>query len=767
MISFDDTLQIVSLELFDAAFPVSRENEDEVRQRFMTLFAHDEGRHRGGSAEVRKVTNVLGETFALKRLRLTETQDEPEPPSTPVRKELRHSISGSNSGTSSTPDYVTAGHMAAFFEEYRIHLALSHLRGFPQLYGFGIAQGSPVIVMEWVKGTTLREALRERKSTEGDLLPLYVVSYLGSAVVELLQRACELDERFVHRDLSPRNIMLRTDHASAADQLSTGEFDLCLVDFGSATLHDPSSESPDFTAGTDIWRLGTPSYAPPEMLSADIALPANVRQSHTIDVYALCSVLYELYGGRQPFDLGPHDDRSPYRIKTEDKPALLTPREPDGGALALIIQTGLSIQQDDRPTLGQLAAALENWRGLPTQRSIGSLKGTKPADADYWQPDFARRTLTRRGLIAGTLVGCSALASLGIVLRKQIASRAGRLDPTRYVRADATYEGPPLYKVYDREFRAWALATDAGEIVCRPSSKRELGPLREGMFALYDDISQRWGFAVPAGDGGAAWKLLPAFAQVGIFSQGLAAAQDPSSKLWGYIDAEGTWEVPARFAAAGAFSCGAARVQDVDSLLWGAVDEQGGWLLRPTFRTLGTRAEDGFAIAEDTRGWGIVDADGSWTGATRLALLRRYRCELAPAYDTESELWGFVGADGSWAIEPRFAEARPFFPAEASGTAEALAAVQDATSKLWGFVGRDGEPHARKAPAYWKLGDLYDGLAPAQASDEDDVVVFDDDDPDGGATEAALRYGYVDAEGNWHLKQLTELTDTAIGPAEI
>ena len=807
MDGFSEDIRIVTLELFDAAFPVAPDEEERTKQRFMTLFQHEEGSRRGGGSSVHMVTNLFGETFALKRyhvLGLSGEQAQNSARSLSKKKSLRKSggladvdgvflnaggsFSGANgmlSGNSgsATPYYVTQGHVAVLYEEYRIHMAVANLRGFPKLYGFGLCDGDPVIVMEWVEGVSLSDYMKSQVDVDaGELLPLQTVADFGIAVLTTLSRAAELEDHFVHRDISPRNVIIRTDRTSARDQFSSGQFDLCLIDFGSSSLNPVDEEDASFTLMKDIWRMGTPSYAPPEMLTSDVVLPQGWRQSETIDTYALCSVLYELYGGHAPYRFKKGDGVSPYRLKTEQAPRALVPREPDGGALANIIATGLSAQQPDRPTVAQLKAALENWKRLPAQKSIGQLRGSRPVDSSFWQPGYARKAVTRRAVLSASLVAVAAIAS-GIVIARKSQAPADTFDPSRYTRAEKRYVGAPLYKAFDGDHPGWMLCARDGSIVCKPDSSRECGALRGGLVAVYDDVSQRYGYITPdESSSGYAWFILPAFAQALDFSEERAGAQSLDNKLWGFIDSAGDWAVPAQFNAVSDFTHGIASVQANDEgALWGAIRRDGSWVADPRFSALGSFSEAGFAVAQDGAEWGVFGLENGFKRIPGITQLRSCAYGPAPAFDVQASRWGFVNVDGSWAIEPVFLDARPFYPTggldsgpkgDASANAQSenesvLAAVQDAATLLWYFIGIDGLPNANMEPRFWKLGDFHDGLAPAQASAKDSTVVFDESDPNSRVRGAGKRYGYVDATGNWQLKRLTTLTDTAIGSPSI
>lgn len=248
----------------------------------------------------------------------------------------------------------------ALFEEYRNQLAVGRLRGFPRLYGYASVEGQPAILMEWVEGITLRDAIPLLPREEGGCTGRAVAD-VGVAVLEVLAGVARLDGRLVHRDLSPRNVMLRTRSRTVAEQFAHGRPEVVLVDFGSSTIPEP--DEPSLTTAADIWRNGTPEYAPPEMLTRDVASVTALRSSPKIDVYALCSVLYELYGGRTPFMLAQRRGESPYRVKTECALSELEPRSPGDVELCEAIMSGIRGFQDARPSPEELLRRLRAWRG--------------------------------------------------------------------------------------------------------------------------------------------------------------------------------------------------------------------------------------------------------------------------------------------------------------------------------------------------------------------------------------------------------------------
>lgn len=129
--------------------------------------------------------------------------------------------------------------------------------------------GRDAIVMELVRGRTLRDFLDER----GRLDPIEVV-HIGGEVATALAIAHKAG--VIHRDIKPGNILLSDDGR------------VIVTDFGIAKLLD----EPDLTRTAQL--LGTVKYLAPEQVEGG---PVDGRT----DIYALGAVLYEALCGEPPF----------------------------------------------------------------------------------------------------------------------------------------------------------------------------------------------------------------------------------------------------------------------------------------------------------------------------------------------------------------------------------------------------------------------------------------------------------------------------------
>ena len=134
------------------------------------------------------------------------------------------------------------------------------------------AAGGPFLVLEYVKGTTLKHVLRER----GALPPEELVD-IARQIAHAIDLAHE--RSIIHRDVKPDNILVTEDGRAK------------LADFGVARL-------PDAALTKEGQFLGTPCYAAPETLTAGKYGPRT-------DLFSFAAVLYELASGARAF---PGDD---------------------------------------------------------------------------------------------------------------------------------------------------------------------------------------------------------------------------------------------------------------------------------------------------------------------------------------------------------------------------------------------------------------------------------------------------------------------------
>ncbi len=164
---------------------------------------------------------------------------------------------------------------ARFLREAKVATRLRH-PGIAQTYDFGIAEdGSAYIVMEFIEGVDLGEFLKSgRRLSREQVLE---VSRQTLAVLAFLH-----GEQFLHRDVSPDNIMLTQD--------PDGALLVKLIDLGIAKpLQETSAQT---QAGLFVGKL---KYSSPEQLGG-----TERGEGGTSDLYSFGLVLYELLTGEFP-----------------------------------------------------------------------------------------------------------------------------------------------------------------------------------------------------------------------------------------------------------------------------------------------------------------------------------------------------------------------------------------------------------------------------------------------------------------------------------
>lgn len=468
-------LRLARVDGFEPAVALGTDELPAYLRRFTMLFADDATMRRGGIGRVTRAVNAQGEAVALKQLIL------------PTRDEFDDDVAH---------EALVTKFKAAFREEYECHRALSGLKGFPRLYGWGEVDGVPAIVIEWVEGETLAR-LRPRFAVDdaGRLSPL-VAARLGRDLFDLLCRMSLVGEGFVHRDISPANIMVRTARLPLDQQLAEGTFDLCLIDFGSSLALEPASAvagtggRESFTERYATLRRATVAYAPPEMLTDDIADLRVLRMSPAIDVYAAASTVYELIAGVAPYEVAPgtsgtsgsrkktRDIASPYRLKMDTLPdypvgahapgcdlTQLLRREPDVAlaaaeqaqqlgldpnsedlrdALAFVdaqlfdvVMACLSCNQGDRPEPAAVEAALTTFCDHYAQNVGRSLRGEPLTPC----PMDASGRVVRRAAMIGAASACGLVWAVVVVSAALLASGARATVAVGYISWSGTLPG--------------------------------------------------------------------------------------------------------------------------------------------------------------------------------------------------------------------------------------------------------------------------------------------------------------------------------------
>jgi tRNA A-37 threonylcarbamoyl transferase component Bud32 len=161
------------------------------------------------------------------------------------------------------------------------------------VHDYGVEAGRRAfLVMELLKGVTLREELKRRTRLE----PSRTVGIFGGvcAAVEAAHR-----RQLIHRDLKPENIFLA--RSEGADRV--GET-VKVLDFGIAKLLSSSDDAAVTRTGFDTHPgilVGTVAYMSPEQLTGE-------SPAVSWDLWALGVVVYETLTGSLPFKPAPADD---------------------------------------------------------------------------------------------------------------------------------------------------------------------------------------------------------------------------------------------------------------------------------------------------------------------------------------------------------------------------------------------------------------------------------------------------------------------------
>ena len=207
-----------------------------------------------------------------------------------------------------------------------------HHANIVSLYDLSIHEGNPFLVMEYIQGESLYQALKRG----GRLAPEIAVEIMQQVLDAL---AAAHASGIVHRDVKPANVMI------APGRL------VKMMDFGIARFDTSNLTQP----GTVI---GTPRYMSPEQI---LGKTVDARG----DLFSSGVVLHEMLSGTPPFDGGSMTETI-QKILMSEPPDLSVYDSSISSGIAAVVRKALAKDPIDRyPDAKTMAAALRAGAAVP------------------------------------------------------------------------------------------------------------------------------------------------------------------------------------------------------------------------------------------------------------------------------------------------------------------------------------------------------------------------------------------------------------------
>lgn len=280
----------------------------------------------------------------------------------------------------------------AYRSLYRAQSSGKRFRQLPRIVSVADTGRATEVVMEHVKGATLREVVDAARDADRATLARLLMPAVCDAVLELHEG---FEAPIVHRDLTPRNII-----CPEADPATP-----VLIDLGIAREWREGAEA-------DTTHFGTRSYAPPEQFGFG---QTDVRS----DVYALGMLAFFCLTGRDP---GPEDREHGFRCSPVGpawreviaKAGALDPAGRYQGVreLKAAFQAASETEVSIRAAAEAEAAPWETGEVEATRSGREAAAGGAPAagSADGKKDVPAARPASRRGAQGGSCVSGAGVA---------------------------------------------------------------------------------------------------------------------------------------------------------------------------------------------------------------------------------------------------------------------------------------------------------------------------------------------------------------------
>jgi len=210
----------------------------------------------------------------------------------------------------------------AFLEEARTTAKFNHPH-IVAIHGVGEWEGRPYVALEYLEGQSLGQRLREGRP--GTREAVRIALPIADALAEAHRRGV------LHRDLKPGNVMIPRDGR------------VRVVDFGEARAIDETRSE----------GRGTPAYMAPERWR-------GAPEGPPADLWSLGVVLFEMLGGRRPYEDLPPSVLS-LHVAADDPVPPLPDEAGVPAVLATLISRCLDKNPRQRPTAAEVADILRTF----------------------------------------------------------------------------------------------------------------------------------------------------------------------------------------------------------------------------------------------------------------------------------------------------------------------------------------------------------------------------------------------------------------------